>query len=254
MDDQTLLARMAVSTRGFTKIHGEASAEAKLLSFADGAVQALVTPATPERSVLNSVDYHDRDALADSLPALEEAYADAGATAWTVWVPELDTATAERLESAGHVLDAAPRAMGAAIAECDLGTGADDLDLSMDHGAPTVGELNELAYGYDENSLAAGFETFPDYVQIYVASMDGKPAATVSTSYHDGDCGIWWVAVIPEARGKGLSKKLLQQALIDAQEAGCDTTTLQATSAGYRTYERVGYRDLGGLQMWERKR
>ena len=253
MDDTTLLKRMAVSTRGFTDMHAGASEGASKLTLADGAVHALITPATPKRSVLNAVDYSDADAFADSLPELARAYADAGVEAWTVWVPEPDTGTAARLEREGHVLDAAPRAMGAVLQDCDLGEGAAGIDYSTDHGARTVGELNERAYGYDEGSFATAFERFPDSVHIYVASVGGEPAATVSTSYHDGDCGIWWVATVPEARGSGLSGALLRQALIDAREAGCDSTTLQATVAGYPTYERIGYRDLGGLQMWERR-
>jgi hypothetical protein len=43
----------------------------------------------------------------------------------------------------------------------------------------------------------------------------------------------------------------MRQGLWDAREAGCETSTLQATAAGRPVYERLGYQDLGALQMWE---
>ena len=38
----------------------------------------------------------------------------------------------------------------------------------------------------------------------------------------------------------------------DGVDRGCTTTTLIATRAGAPVYERLGYRDVGHLQMWER--
>jgi hypothetical protein len=32
------------------------------------------------------------------------------------------------------------------------------------------------------------------------------------------------------------------------------TSTLQATKMGFPVYERIGYRDIGELQMWELRR
>jgi GNAT superfamily N-acetyltransferase len=65
---------------------------------------------------------------------------------------------------------------------------------------------------------------------------------------------VEWVAVLPEARGRGLSGRLLANALADAAERGCEMSTLVATSMGRPTYERLGYRALGALQLWEQRR
>jgi predicted acetyltransferase len=62
------------------------------------------------------------------------------------------------------------------------------------------------------------------------------------------------VAVAPEARGRGLSGKLLAHALADAAERGLETSTLVSTRLGRPVYERLGYQALGSLQMWERRR
>lgn len=76
----------------------------------------------------------------------------------------------------------------------------------------------------------------------------------LATTDFEGDCGIWWVATVPEARGRGLSRDLLRVVLAEARERGLETSTLQATKLGRPVYERVGYRDLGALQMWELRR
>src|SRR5919204_5051109 len=85
-------------------------------------VLAAVNAAVSERSVFNSVIYRDPERLAAAYEELAAAYSAAGC-AWTVWVPEHDTASAGMLERAGHRLDAQPRAMGTglrSVAEPDL--------------------------------------------------------------------------------------------------------------------------------------
>jgi predicted acetyltransferase len=61
------------------------------------------------------------------------------------------------------------------------------------------------------------------------------------------------VAVVPEARGHGIAGKLLAHALADAAERGLETSTLVATNLGRPVYERLGYRQFGALEMWERR-
>jgi predicted acetyltransferase len=71
---------------------------------------------------------------------------------------------------------------------------------------------------------------------------------------HDGDCGIYFVATVPEARGRGLASALLRQTLVEARDRGCATSSLQATAAGFPIYERIGYLDAGAIEMWESRR
>ena len=54
-------------------------------------------------------------------------------------------------------------------------------------------------------------------------------------------------------RIEGLAAGLLHRALRDARERGCRTSTTQATAMGRPIYERIGYRDLGPVHMYERR-
>jgi predicted GNAT family acetyltransferase len=223
------------------------SAGAQLLEL-DGVIAA-VNGAVRERSVFNSVVYLDPEALVAVHDEVAAAYADAGCS-WTVWVPEQDTGTARMLEAAGHTLDAQPRAMGLGldgIAEPDLS----ELDWTDQGDVVEMGSLNDAAYGYGPGSWIKGMGHQPERLHVYLARVDGKPAATVSSRDADRDCTIWNVATAQWARGRGLSTALMQKAIFDAARRGCPTSTLQATKLGAPIYRRCGYEDFGALGMWE---
>jgi GNAT superfamily N-acetyltransferase len=214
-------------------------------------VLAGVNPSVPERSVFNGVVYEDPQALAAAMPELAAAYASHGC-AWTVWVPERDREAASILERAGHLLDAEPRAMGMELA------GFPEPDMSgiewTDQGdVEQAALLNDRAYGYEEGTWLRGTGRHPHGLITYMAFLEGEPASTVAALYSEGDCSIWGVATDPDARGQGLASRLMRRALWGAQRAGCATTTLQATKLGAPVYSALGYRDLGALQMWERR-
>jgi GNAT superfamily N-acetyltransferase len=219
-----------------------------------GGVMAAVVPAIPERSVFNSVLYDRPEQLARVRDELARTYEDAGVRAWTVWVPEHDRDTAELLASAGHVLDAAPLAMGlelAALPAPDPG----GLEWSSDGSLDELKRINDAAYGYVPGTFDLGIGTPPeDAWRIYEARLAGEPACVVSTTDVEGDCGVWWVATMPDARGRGLAGRLLHVALAEARERGIDTSTLQATKMGRSIYRRLGYVDFGEIRMWEWRR
>jgi GNAT superfamily N-acetyltransferase len=206
------------------------------------------------RSVFNSVVYRDSEALVAALPELAKAYDDAGVTAWTVWMPESDGAARSALEAAGHALDATPRAMAAPLDEVDAGEGAAGLDWERADGVEEMAALLEPAFGWEPEPTARTLDGVQDEGTIYIARVDGRPAGCVGSYDVNGDCGIYWVATLPEARGRGIATGLMRQALLDGRERGCATTSLQATGMGAPVYRRLGYRDLGAIEMWERRR
>lgn len=220
---------------------------------ADG-VLACVCPAAPERSLPNGVLYRDPAALTDAvLDELQAAYDAAGVRAWTVWVRPGDDALAERLAARGHVHDAQPMLMAAGLDELDL---ASRMDLDLDP-APTwavVAALNDAAYGTD-GEMAAMLAGIDDPAsRLWVARLDGEPAGCVVVRPHAGDAEAFWVAVRPEARGRGLAGELMRRALVAARdEDGCATASLEATAMGEPVYARMGFRSLGRFGMWERR-
>ena len=246
------LARMLRSMEAAWGALAAGSKDARMIE-RDG-VLAAVVPATPERSVFNSVLYRTPENLAAARDELAGAYDEAGIYAWTVWVPESDRASAELLHSAGHKLDATPRAMVlelADLAEPDPG----DLDWSAEGSLTDMKRINDAAYGDPPGTFERGIGNPPaETWRIYEARLEGRAASVLAVTDIEGDCAIWWVATLPEARGRGLAGRLLHVALAEARERGAATSPLQATKLGRPIYERLGYRDIGELQMWERRR
>jgi GNAT superfamily N-acetyltransferase len=234
------------SLYGFIRLMGSAEG-ARVVEY-DGVVGA-VAPAVAARSIFNSVAYDTPDALAAAREDLAGEYAKAGC-AWTVWVLEDDTDSAGLLDSMGHHLDGKPRVMSMEIGgfeQPDM-TG---IEWTGEGSAEVMARINDLAYGYKEGTFAAGVGTDPKDLNIYIADVDGEPAATVCSLDVDGDCGIYCVATLEAARGKGLSTALMKQVIWDGARRGCKTTTLQASKDGAPVYERIGYGDFGAIDLWE---
>src|SRR5215211_1438313 len=220
---------------------------------ADG-VLAVIIPSAPGRSVFNSVFYEDGERLLSSLDRIATAYEEAGVRAWTVWVPDDDERIAAGLGEAGHVLDAEPRAMAMAITELHVPSPDPAIEIREELDMPEVARLNEIAYGWPPGEFAAVAEAEIPDTYAYFASIEGETVGTVVAWDHGDDTEIAWVATLPEARGRGVSKLLMARAIADAGERGRLTTTLVATKLGRPVYERLGYRDFGSIQMWERRK
>jgi ribosomal protein S18 acetylase RimI-like enzyme len=243
--------RMLQSMRTFFALMPKTSEGGRAVRL-DGVV-ATVAPAVPERSVPNSVVYETEEALADSLEELAQIYEEAGVRAWTVWVPAYHERAAQLLERAGHKLDATPTGM---IADLDAvePPRPDDPQVEPSPSSADLGRINDLAYGTGDAFQRLLGDRPADPSHTYLARADGQVAGSVVSYDHQGDCSIWWVATVPAARGRGLAAGLLRRALADGRSRGCDVSTLQATKAGRPVYERLGYRPLGEIQMWERRR
>jgi GNAT superfamily N-acetyltransferase len=260
IDPRRALAIQQRALRDFVTFMGGAEARSRLVE-RDG-VTAAIVPATPDRSLPNSVAYANADRLAASLTALAAAYRSAGVGAWTVWAPDFDGEATAALEGAGHVLDGAPGAMILELEDFrspDLG----DLDYDAAGDIATLGRLNDAAYGLEGSSrLAPSFTRSPDGLEtrLYRARVDGEVASVLGTIDHPAaepgqgpDCGIYFVATPPEHRGRGLATRLLAAALIEAGERGCATSSLQSSRMGEPIYAGLGYRRCFGLHMYERR-
>lgn len=251
IDEQELRRRAIEGVRDEVEAFGSGAPSSRLIK-RQGLVAAL-TPASPRRSLFNSVFLDDPAVLAEEYGGLAQAYEDAGVAAWTVWVADEDRASAELLADRGHVLDAAPRAMAMAL---DQPPEAPDPPEGIEPGpcdAQTAAALNDHAYGYDEDGFRAALADETS-IRWQGAYADGEPVGCVGAIEIGDDCCITGVATPPEHRGRGIASWLLPRALAEARAGGAVTASLQATKAGAPIYERLGFRDLGFIEMWERRR
>ena len=235
----------------FWSIQAPASVGGQLLQL--NGVAAAITPASPGR--LNCFMYQDATALAGALDVLTAAYRGAGVRVWATSVHESDVKTVALLRRWGYVCleDAInpQRAMGLDLTERHHPQVA-GIELLPDPPLEVVASINDASFGFSEGSFVNAFRRFPRAAaHAYVCALGATPASAVLAYDCADDSGVYLVATIPEARGRGFATALMAKALDDAEDRGCRTSTLQASKMGYPLYASLGYRDLGRLDVFE---
>jgi ribosomal protein S18 acetylase RimI-like enzyme len=216
----------------------------------EGLVASLV-PNAPDSPTLNAAVAIEPDAGPALLSELADRYATANVRRWGVWLDGSAKPAARAFAAAGMVVTTASPGMGARIE--DLNPASDD-EQPQRTDLATVGRINDLAYGNFDARLERTLQPLPnDLLRAYRVDQDGKPAAVAMTLHHHEDCGVSFVATIPQARRRGLATQVMRHALADAHTFGCTTSTLQATDVGERLYSGIGYRHLCVMQLWERR-
>jgi len=250
-----MAARQRGGLRAFLRLFVDATPGARLLDTPRG-VTALICPTRPERSLVNSVVYDDPAALVAALPALACDYDAEGIEAWTVWANVGDEIVPEACAAHRHVLDATPELMWAPLdtlsPDVEL---ADDVTLDRDASWGALGDLCDAANGLPADHLACTIRAADPVAGLRTVAVEGRrPVACAAAVIDDDNAHVILVATLPDRRGHGLASRCTADVLARARAAGAETTTLEATQLGRPVYRRMGYRELGALGMWERRR
>jgi ribosomal protein S18 acetylase RimI-like enzyme len=78
-------------------------------------------------------------------------------------------------------------------------------------------------------------------LRSYVAYWDGKPVSTAAGLFGQQVVGIFNVATLPEARGKGFGGALTSAPLLEARAMGYRVGTLQSSEQGFPIYKKLGF-------------
>ena len=84
----------------------------------------------------------------------------------------------------------------------------------------------------------------------WIALLDGAPVAAAGLFVAAGVAGIYNVATVPEARGRGIGRAITAAALVEAVARGQRTAVLGASEMGYPVYRRLGFRDVSRLRSY----
>jgi GNAT superfamily N-acetyltransferase len=85
----------------------------------------------------------------------------------------------------------------------------------------------------------------------WVGYVDGEPVSTAAAVMGAGAVGIYNVATMPEHRRHGYGETVMRHAVAEAQRChGINQTILQSTPAGYRLYQRMGFRTVTNVAVY----
>jgi ribosomal protein S18 acetylase RimI-like enzyme len=248
MDDAILRRRL---WEGFADLQGLLGGHARQGSVLRlPGLLASVVPSAPDSPALNAAVAVEPEAGPESLDELAREYARVGVRRWAIWIDGGARDATAKLRRAGLAVASGSPGMGAELATLpDL-----PADPAPNADLHTVGRVNDLAYGNVDARLERTLTTLEEGVlRGYRADLNGAPAAVALALHHDGDCGVSFVATVPQARRRGLATQVMHSVLADARRQGLETITLQATEQGERLYQALGLRRLGPMELWERR-
>ncbi|MEE9378340.1 MAG: GNAT family N-acetyltransferase [Candidatus Lokiarchaeia archaeon] len=84
----------------------------------------------------------------------------------------------------------------------------------------------------------------------FLAYYKQKPVASSYVLYEFGVAGIYCVATLKEARGKGIGSALTIAPLYDAKKLGYDFAILHSTKMGLNMYKRLGFKEYLKLERF----
>jgi len=105
-------------------------------------------------------------------------------------------------------------------------------------------------YGAPESCVEPMFEVYAGLLRAddpwrhYLIHLDGEPVATASMFLAAGVAGIYDVATLPSARGKGIGTMATRVPLLEARAMGYRVGILQSSPQGLPVYERMGFRTV----------
>ncbi|MFL5347727.1 MAG: GNAT family N-acetyltransferase [Hyalangium sp.] len=211
---------------------------------------AFAQPSHPETVSQQQVFFEDAGALEAALPRLEDFYRSHGVRLWRVLVPPGHSTVEQPLARAGYRPEGGgTTAMGMSLGDAELvppGIALEELRTQEE-----LIPVNVEAFGPGTSIHLQPWhsESFP---HIHIRGVREHGQLLAGGLAHDvGDvAGLYLVATLTAARGRGLATEVMRGLLLDAHHRGRTVAVLQATELGYGVYRRVGMRDLGSWVNW----
>lgn len=100
-----------------------------------------------------------------------------------------------------------------------------------------------------ERLASLGFEDDVS-LRTFIARIDGRPVGTSLGVLGEGTVGIFNVATLPDARGRGVGRAVTLAAMRDAAEHGAGMAVLQSSPISHSVYERLGFDDVAHYRIF----
>jgi len=84
----------------------------------------------------------------------------------------------------------------------------------------------------------------------YLGFVEGIPIATSALALESGVAGIYAVATLPAARGKGIGRAMTVMPLLEARQLGYRVGILQASVMAYSLYRKLGFQEVCRYRLY----
>jgi len=81
--------------------------------------------------------------------------------------------------------------------------------------------------------------------------VDGEPVTTAAIVVGGGVMGVYNVATLPGHQKRGYGEAAMRHAMADVRgERGMERAILQSTPAGFKLYQRMGFRTVARVAVY----
>ncbi len=98
-------------------------------------------------------------------------------------------------------------------------------------------------------NLAKGYGTSPTR-RWFLGILNKKPVATSVVVLDKGIAGIYCVATLQEARGRGVGTAITLEPMLEAKKKGFDFVVLQSSKMGLPVYEKIGFKEYCRIKAY----
>ncbi|MBN1914788.1 MAG: GNAT family N-acetyltransferase [Parachlamydiales bacterium] len=106
--------------------------------------------------------------------------------------------------------------------------------------------------GFHERIFDMVYSHIPPYMyqegtpyELYIGYVNDKPVTAGVLVFHANVCGIYYIVTDPKERKKGYATEMIQFLLNRADQKKGQIVVLQASEAGKRIYEKMGFTHIG---------
>lgn len=102
---------------------------------------------------------------------------------------------------------------------------------------------------YERTATAALRDDSP--LRFYLGTHDAVPVATAEMTVSGATAGLYNIATLASARGRGFGSAMTTFPLAEARREGCTTAVLQASADGVGIYRRAGFVEVGTITEYK---
>jgi ribosomal protein S18 acetylase RimI-like enzyme len=182
---------------------------------------------------------------------LDQFYQQEDGGAWMLWSawPSPDLAPyGMRLAGYPPLMARLPDALAIAtdlrIIEAREESDLQDFDEAMIRGYP-IPELHFPADRISDGRVLGG------PMRFFIGYQDSRPVACAAACVGEREVGVYMVATLPEARGRGYGAAITAAAIAAAPHL---PAVLQASGLGQPVYRRLGFQEISPYTLWYKPR
>jgi hypothetical protein len=110
-------------------------------------------------------------------------------------------------------------------------------------------ETDQIERGRSALEVVAEDDLRADHAATYLAYIDGEPVATARATFKDVAVVLNGGSTLHHARGRGAYRALVSARWADAVARGLPFLTTQARHTSYPTLKKLGFVDVGDIEM-----